>query len=118
MQSRTIVAFGRAFAVILACTFAGQWIASLLPFAFPGSIIGMALLFAALATGLVKPAWIECGAELLLRYMALMFVPLGVGLVAYLGVLETGAVPFLLSTIASTLVTMLVVGFVFEKAAR
>lgn len=105
----------RDFAIILACTLAGLWIATLLPFAFPGSIIGMLLLFAALATGVVKPDWVERGSNLLIRYMAVMFVPLGVGLVSYLGVLERGLLPFAISTVVSTFVTMAVVGLVFEK---
>jgi holin-like protein len=105
----------RDFAILVGCTLAGDWIARLLPFAFPGSIIGMLLLFAALATGVVKAEWVEQGSGLLIKYMAVMFVPLGVGLVDYLGLLSRGALPFLLSTVAGTFVTLAVVGVVFER---
>lgn len=105
----------RDFAVLVACTLLGNYVASLLPFAFPGSIIGMLLLFGALVARIVRLEWVEMGAALLVRYMAVLFVPLGVGLVAYLGVLGRGALPFALSTIGSTLVTMAVVGLVYAR---
>ena len=105
----------RDLAILLACTLAGEWIARLLPLAFPGSIIGMMLLFVALATGLVKADWVEQGSGLLLKYMALMFVPLGVGLIDYFGLLGGGMLPFALSTVVSTFVTMAVVGLVFDR---
>lgn len=105
----------RDLAILLACTLVGEWIAGLLPFSFPGSIIGMLLLFAALGSGLVKADWVERGATLLLRHMAVMFVPLGVGLVAYLGLLGRGAFPFVLSTVVSTFATLAVVGLVFDR---
>ena len=47
----------RDFLVIIACLLAGKVLAALLPFAFPGSIIGMLLLFVPVAVGLV--AWLE-----------------------------------------------------------
>lgn len=105
----------RDMAILLACTLAGECIAKLLPFPFPGSIIGMLLLFVALVTGLVKADWVERGATLLLRHMAVMFVPLGVGLVGYLGLLGGGALPFVLSTVVSTFATLAVVGLVFTR---
>lgn len=105
----------RDFAIILACTLAGLWVSELLPFPFPGSIIGMVLLFLALLGGLVKADWVEGGSSLLITWMAVMFVPLGVGLVDYLGLLGAGVVPFLLSTVVSTFVTMAVVGLAYER---
>ena len=47
----------RDFLVIIACLLAGKALAALLPFVFPGSILGMLLLFVPVAVGLV--AWLE-----------------------------------------------------------
>lgn len=105
----------RDLGIILICTLLGEWIAALLPFKFPGSIIGMLLLFAALASGMVKADWVKDGSNLLLKYMAVMFVPLGVGLVDYLGLLRAESAAFLISTVVSTFVTMAVVGLLYER---
>lgn len=113
-----VLRIARGFAILLAFTLAGVGIAALLPFAFPGSIIGMLLLFAALLARLVRTEWVEEGADLLVRHMAVMFVPLGVGLVDHLGVLGQGALPFLLSTAVSTFVTMAAVGLTFKALRR
>ncbi len=59
----------RDFLVIVACLLAGKTLAVILPFAFPGSIIGMLLLFVLLSLQLVKLHWVELGAGLLLRHM-------------------------------------------------
>ena len=75
----------------------------------------MLLLFGLLSAGVVRADWVEQGSGLLARNMAVMFVPLGVGLVAYLDVLRDGVVPFALSTVVSTLVTMSVVAWTFDR---
>lgn len=75
----------------------------------------MLILFGMLSAGVVKVDWVDRGSGLLVSNMAAMFVPLGVGLVAYLDVLADGALPFALSTLVSTLVTMVVVAWTFDR---
>lgn len=72
--------------VIGACLLAGKTVAAILPFAFPGSIIGMQqqLLLVLLSLQLIKLHWVELGAGLLLCYISVLFVPVAVGLVAWL----------------------------------
>lgn len=76
----------------------------------------MILLFGLLSAGVVQADWVERGSGVLVRHMAVMFVPLGVGLVAYLDVLRDGIFPFALSTLVSTIVTMAVVAWAFERS--
>ena len=52
----------RDFLVIIACLLAGKAVAAILPFAFPGSIIGMLLLFVLLSLQIVRFSWVELGA--------------------------------------------------------
>jgi len=105
----------RDFAVILLCVVVGKALANLLPIAFPGSIIGMVLLFILLSSGLVQAHWVERGSSLLIKYMAVMFVPIGVGLINYLDLLEQNLLAFLLSSLVSTFVTMALVGLTYKK---
>jgi Putative effector of murein hydrolase LrgA len=66
----------RAFVLIYACLYAGIWLASLLPITIPGSIIGMLLMFVLLALQILPAKWVNPGCVLLIRYMALLFVPM------------------------------------------
>lgn len=69
----------RAFVLIYACLYAGIFLASLLPITIPGSIIGMLILFVLLALQILPAKWVNPGCYVLIRYMALLFVPIGVG---------------------------------------
>ena len=85
----------RAFVLIYACLYAGIFIASLLPVTIPGSIIGMLILFVLLALQILPAKWVNPGCYVLIRYMALLFVPIGVGVMQYF-------VPFLSIALATT----------------
>ncbi|PSU50201.1 hypothetical protein C9J12_05560 [Photobacterium frigidiphilum] len=100
----------RSFAIIFACLFLGKGIQALTGVAIPGSIIGMLILFAVLSMGLIPSHWAKDGCHLLIRHMALLFVPVGVGLMDYLDLISTNTLPILLSTLGSSLVVLIVIG--------
>ncbi|GAA0500969.1 CidA/LrgA family holin-like protein [Salinibacillus aidingensis] len=66
----------------------GTWIQQLFHLMIPGSIIGMLLLFVTLLTTKFKPAWIEDGANLLIKHLPLLFIPVTVGIINYLFIFE------------------------------
>nr|WP_318380993.1 CidA/LrgA family protein [uncultured Enterobacter sp.] len=101
----------RAFVLIYACLYAGIFIASLLPIAIPGSIIGMLVMFVLLALQILPAKWVNPGCYLLIRYMALLFVPIGVGVMQYYDVLIAQFGPVVVSCAVSTLVVFLVVSW-------
>ncbi|MDF7680738.1 CidA/LrgA family protein [Enterobacteriaceae bacterium ESL0689] len=101
----------RAFALIYACLYAGIFIASLLPITIPGSIIGMLILFVLLALQILPSAWLNPGCTLLIRYMALLFVPIGVGIMQYWDLLRVQFGPVVLSCLLSTFITFVMVGW-------
>ena len=101
----------RAFTLIYACLYAGIFVASLLPIAIPGSIIGMLIMFVLLALQILPAKWVNPGCFLLIRYMALLFVPIGVGVMQYYDVLRAQFGPIVVSCAVSTLVVFLVVSW-------
>ena len=105
----TIWQYVRAFVLIYACLYAGIFIASLLPVTIPGSIIGMLILFVLLALQILPAQWVNPGCYLLIRYMALLFVPIGVGVMQYFDLLRAQFGPVVVSCAISTLVVFLVV---------
>ena len=78
--------------------------------AIPGSIIGMLLLFLSLSMGLIPANWAMPGCHFLIKHMALLFVPVGVGLMNYLDLIQNNSLTILLSTIGSSVVVFVVIG--------
>jgi holin-like protein len=96
--------------LLLVCQLVGELVVRVLGVPFPGPLVGMVLLLALLLvrrphgeSPLVK------GPETVLRYLPLLYVPVGVGVVAYLSRLGRDALPItgglVLSWLAGLLVT-------------
>lgn len=66
--------------IVLGVCLVGEGISLLLPFPFPGSVIGMILLFLLLFFGILRPDHIAQKADFLLKNMAFFFIPAGVGI--------------------------------------
>ncbi len=101
----------RAFLLIYACLYAGIALAALLPITIPGSIIGMLMLFLLLSLQILPARWVKPGCHLLIRYMALLFVPVGVGVMQYYDLLSAQFGPIVVSCTVSTLVVLVVVSW-------
>jgi len=107
----TIWHFIRAFILIYACLYAGIALAALLPITIPGSIIGMLIMFILLSLQILPAKWVKPGCNVLIRYMALLFVPVGIGVMQYVDVLKAQFGPVVVSCFISTLVVFLVVSW-------
>ena len=89
-------------ALIFVLCLAGEWIAALLPVAFPASVISMVLLMLLLMTGVIKQRQIQTVSNFLVVNMGLFFVPALVGTLAYVDVLKAQLFPFLVVTLITT----------------
>ena len=107
----TIWQYLRAFVLIYACLYAGIFIAGLLPITIPGSIIGMLILFVLLALQIMPPQWVNPGCNILIRYMALLFVPIGVGVMQYYREIFDHLAPLVVACAVSTLIVLVTVGY-------
>ncbi|MGM3175688.1 CidA/LrgA family protein [Dickeya lacustris] len=108
----------RAFAVIYLCLLAGNALSALLPITIPGSILGMLMLFALLASQILPARWVKPGCHLFLRYMALLFVPIGVGVMNYYDLVRSQFGPIVVSCLISTVIVMIVVGYTTQMMHR
>lgn len=91
--------------ILFAVCWVSQIAEALLPFAFPASVIGMALLFALLCARVVKIDHIREKSEFLLGNMAFFFVPAGVSIINYFDALKSSLLPLLIICLATTVVT-------------
>jgi len=115
LKIRLLLSYLGSFAIILAALALGKGISALLPFAFPGSILGMLLLFLLLNFQLIKLHWVLPAGGLLLRHMALLFVPVAVGLLAYLDVVMHSWLAILLNVFLGIALILLVVGRFYQR---
>ena len=83
-------------------TLAGEALQRLLPLPIPASVWGLALLFIALCTGLVKLEQVKDTATFLISIMSLMFVAPAVGIVENWDLISGQLLPIFLILAAST----------------
>jgi holin-like protein len=96
-------------AIIVAIFLAGNWLhARGVP--IPGGVLGLLLFYGAMLSGALKLRWVDRAANLLLRHMVLLFVPLTVGLMDLGPVLARQAVAILASLVVSFLAVLLTTG--------
>lgn len=103
--------------VFLICL-VGEWISAVLPFAFPGSVIAMILLFLLLLFKVLKVEHIEEKASFVLNNMAFFFIPAGVGVMEYFDILGAYLVPFLVICVVSTILTFAVTAWTVTGVMR
>ena len=109
----------RGLTVLLLCQFAGELVAAVTRVPVPGAVLGLVLLLGWLQWRRPAPeAGTVRAAEALLKHLQLLFVPAGVGVVAYLTVLREHALPVSVSLVGSWLAGLLVVGWIVQLMVR
>jgi len=86
---------------------AGELLSRGLSLPFPGPVIGMVLLLIGLRSELVRGPVSVC-ADFLLAHLSLLFVPVGVGVMAHLSLVSQYGVRILVAVVVSTLAGLLV----------
>jgi len=114
---------GKGFLVgvlaLLACQLVGEALVRLADVSFPGTVVGMVLF--AIVLGVVRP---PVGAPLtrapaaLLRHLQLLFVPVGVGVIANLHELGEWLLPIASGLWFSWLIGIVVVGWLVQALLR
>ncbi|MGO1060938.1 CidA/LrgA family protein [Planococcus sp. FY231025] len=97
---------------------AGEWLRNWFNLPLPGSIIGFLLLFAALLLKIYPLRWIESGAQFLLAFLSLYFIPATVGVMQYGDVFTGKGLWLIVIVMASTLLTMAVSALLSQWASR
>ena len=104
--------------LIFLCLLAGTHIQNFVGTSIPGSIIGMLILFGLMASGLVSADWVKLSANLFIRYMILLFVPISVGLMDHFDTLINNALPILASAVGGTLIVLVTLGLFLDRLLK
>jgi holin-like protein len=117
----------RGFFLLLACQLVGEVLSRSLALPAPGPVIGLALLTLALALWTrwrpmsddeIANSDVGRAATGLLGSLSLLFVPAGVGVVQYIGLLKEDGVALAASLAVSTITTLLATVGVFLLVKR
>jgi holin-like protein len=108
----------RYLALILACQLVGETISVAADIPVPGPVIGMAILFIGLLIKRGLPAGLEQAGGGLLRHLALLFVPAGVGVMLHVPRLADEWWPVLLAIVPGTLIAIAFTALVMQWLGR
>lgn len=97
---------------LLACQLVGEVLVRLLDVPVPGPVVGMMVLLVVLRVGRVggDAAVVRAGTALL-RHLQLLFIPAGVGVVAYTATIREDLLPLVVALVGSWLLGLAVVGW-------
>lgn len=101
--------------LIFLCQFIGESLTRLLGLPIPGPVIGMALLLGFLLLRGDVPDGLERAAGGLLQNMALLFVPVSVGIMQLYPLLLEDWLPLAVALVVSTLVALVLVAVLLER---
>lgn len=105
-------------ALLLVVCVAAEGIVTVLPFAFPSSVLAMLILLALLLCRVVKPKQLEETSSFFLNNMTFFFVPTCVGILKYTDVLFSSFWAIVLISILTTPLVFFVTGHVVQAAMK
>jgi holin-like protein len=84
----------------------------------PGSVVGLIVLATLIETRILPLALVQSAAELLVRHLALLYVPAGVALLAYWGAVRHDLIAIGVAALASLVAVILVVAHTVQRLER
>lgn len=100
---------------VLVCLAAGEALARAAGCPIPGPVTGLMLLYANLLLRGRLSDELSALADRLLQLLGMLFVPAGVGVVAYLDLLQAELAPIVAAVVGGTLITVLVTAVAAER---
>ena len=101
--------------LLLLCQLAGEWLMVWLGLPIPGPVAGMLILLVGLMIYGKVPEFLRLPAEGLIRYLSLLFIPAGVGLMVFAQLLAEHWLLVLLSLVISTMLTLVLTAWMMQK---
>jgi len=108
----------RSLLIIFAFLTFGELTVYLLSIPVPGNIIGMFLIFFALKFKLLRLKDVKPASDKLIEYLVLFFIPYGVGLMSYFGLIQEFWMSVTIAVILSTLLTLYITALVLQKLEK
>jgi holin-like protein len=107
----------RGLAFLLLLQAVGEAVVRAFKLPYPGPVVGLILLLPALQLRFVREP-VSAAADLLLAHLSLLFVPVGVGVITHLDLLEKSGLQLLVAIVVSTWVGMIVTALVLRALIK
>ena len=104
--------------IIMAVSFAGEFLNEVLPLPVPGSVYGLLLMFFLLMTKVVRLEQVEDVGGFLVKLMPVLFIGPSVSLITVMGGLADRLVPILAVCLISTMAVMAVTGLTAQAVLK
>ncbi|NWO11869.1 CidA/LrgA family protein [Chromohalobacter salexigens] len=104
--------------VLLGCQFLGEILVHGLQLPVPGPVVGMVVLLVGLMINGRVPTGLRTSGEGLLRYLTLLFVPAGVGIMVHFDLIKADFWPITVTLVVSTALTLAVTAKVMSWLTR
>ncbi len=118
VDARRMLVFVFGLGVLLALNALGGWLVRVSGATVPGSVVGMLLLTVLIETRILPLEAVRGAAELLVRHLALLYVPAGVALLVYWGAVRGELLAIAAAAAASLVAVLVVVGLVVQRLER
>ena len=106
------------FLRIAAITLLGELLQRLIPLPVPASVYGIALLFAALCTGILRLEQVKYVGGFRTSILPVLFVSPAVGILANWGLIQNAVIPMFLLILLSTVTTFAIAGRVTQSLTK
>lgn len=104
--------------IILTISFIGEILYRVIPLPVPAGIYGIILLFLALECKIIKLEQVKDVSLFLIEIMPVLFIPSAVGLMTAWGILKDNWLIYITITVVTTLLVMVVSGWVTQLVLR
>ncbi len=118
MTKKDIALQTLGFGILIILQFISNVIINILPIKFPAPILGMVIFVILLQAKIIKEEWVKNICELLLKHMALLFIPLFVGIIVYFDLIKTNILPILLAIFLITTLIMVFTALFVETIIK
>ena len=110
--------FIKQFGIILVISLIGELLNFLIPLPIPASIYGLVLMLLCLQLHIIPISEVKETSAFLIEIMPLMFIPAAVGLITSFDILKAHLAAYLVITVTSTFLVMVVSGHVTQFVIR
>lgn len=117
-KRRHFMKYVKQFGIILVISLIGELLNYLIPLSIPASIYGLVLMLGCLQFHVIPLSEVRETSAFLIEIMPLMFIPAAVGLVTSFDILKAHLAAYLVITVVSTFLVMLVSGHVTQLVIR
>jgi holin-like protein len=117
-RSRAALTFLAGLGLLVALNAVGDWLVRASGATVPGSVIGMLFLTALVETRVLPVAVVRGAADLLVRHLALLYVPAGVALLVYWGAVRGELFAIAAAGLGSLVAVLVVVGLIVQRFER